>query len=247
MNANETTAKAPTIEEMRRKIQRNVNRYVTLEEQIGQMERERFRVCIFGSARIRPEDPIYQLVYRTAKMLAEKHIDVVTGGGPGLMEAANKGVIEVQGRRSQSIGLPIMLPRSQELANKHLDIKSEHRRFSSRLDEFMWLSDAVIVAPGGIGTLLELVYVWQLLQVGMIDARPVVLMGKDLWEGLLEWMREEMLGRKLVGPNDFQWIHCAETPEEAFEFIRPVHDEYLKSIPASLVAEESLALEEARE
>lgn len=225
----------PTVEELRRKIQRNVNRYLTLEEQMSALERERFRVCIFGSARIRPEDPTYQLVYSTAKMLTEKHIDVVTGGGPGLMEAANRGVMEVEGRRSQSIGLTIQLPRSQELANKHLDIKSEHRRFSSRLDEFMWLSDAVIVAPGGIGTLLELVYVWQLLQVGMIDARPVVLLGRDMWEGLLEWMREEMLERKLVGPNDFQWLHCADTPAEAFEFIQPVFDAYSKTIPPSVV------------
>jgi uncharacterized protein (TIGR00730 family) len=224
----------PTIEELRRKIQRNVNRYLTLEEQLGALERERFRVCIFGSARIRPEDPTYQLVYQTAKMLTEKHIDVVTGGGPGLMEAANRGVIEVEGRRSQSIGLPIQLPRSQELANTHLDIKSEHRRFSSRLDEFMWLSDAVIVAPGGIGTLLELVYVWQLLQVGMIESRPVVLLGRKMWDGLLAWMREEMLGRKLVGPNDFQWVHGAETPEEAFGYIEPVFEAYLKTIPPSV-------------
>lgn len=246
MSTKAAPATMPTIEELRRKIQRNVNRYLTLEEQIGTLERERFRVCIFGSARIRPEDPVYRLVYETAKMLTEKHIDVVTGGGPGLMEAANRGVIEVEGRRSQSIGLPIMLPRSLELANKHLDIKSEHRRFSSRLDEFMWLSDAVIVAPGGIGTLLELVYVWQLLQVGMIEARPVVLLGRDMWEGLLEWMREEMLERKLVGPNDFQWLHCADTPAEAFEFIEPIFEEYLRAFPPS-TAEESLALEEARE
>jgi predicted Rossmann-fold nucleotide-binding protein len=163
------------------------------------------------------------------------------------MEAANRGVIEVEGRRSQSIGLPIQLPRSQELANKHLDIKSEHRRFSSRLDEFMWLSDAVIVAPGGIGTLLELVYVWQLLQVGMIDARPVVLLGRDMWEGLLEWMRDEMQGRQLIGPNDFQWIHCADTPEDAFEFIRPVHEAYLTSLVPVSELEESVVLEESRE
>lgn len=246
MSANGTPAKTPTLEELRRKIQRNVNRYLTLEEQIGVLERERFRVCIFGSARIRPEDPTYQLVFQTAKFLTEKHIDVVTGGGPGLMEAANRGVIEVQGRQSQSIGLPIQLPRSQELANKHLDIKSEHRRFSSRLDEFMWLSDAVIVAPGGIGTLLELVYVWQLLQVGMIEARPVVLLGREMWEGLLEWMREAMLGRHLIGPHDFQWLHSADSPAEAFEFIRPAHEQYLASITPREAAEESLAFEEAR-
>src|SRR5947208_1938992 len=136
-------------------------------------------------------------------MLAELKIDIVTGGGPGLMEAANRAVQDARNEVSQSIGLPIQLPRAHELANKHLDIKSEHKRFSSRLDEFMRLSHAVIVAPGGIGTLLELTYVWQLIQVGMVEERPVVLLDHSHWDGLLAWMKTELLGRRFISPGDF--------------------------------------------
>lgn len=208
-----------TIEQVRKQIERTLDHYFSLEDELRLLEKDRFRVCIFGSARTRPEDPVYHTVYRMAEMLAELNIDIVTGGGPGLMEAAN---IAVHNRHfgTQSIGLPIQLPRSRELANKHLDIKSEHRRFSSRLDEFMRLSHAVIVAPGGIGTLLELMYVWQLIQVGMIEPRTVVLLNRELWSGLVEWMREQMLERRLVSPQDFGCIHCVDTPEEALPFIK---------------------------
>ncbi|HEU4751570.1 MAG TPA: TIGR00730 family Rossman fold protein [Armatimonadota bacterium] len=208
------------IDEVKRQIQRTLEQYFTLEAELKLLEKDHFRVCIFGSARIRPEDPTYQRVYETAKLLAELDIDIVTGGGPGLMEAANRGVHDAHNGESRSIGLTIDLPRSDELANKHLDIKSEHKRFSSRLDEFMRLSHAVIVAPGGIGTTLELMYVWQLIQVGMIEERPVVLMDRSFWTGLLEWMREELLGRGFVSARDFDWIHCVDTPEEVLPFIK---------------------------
>ena len=210
----------PTVDEVRLQIQRTLEQYFALEAELKQLEKDRFRVCIFGSARIRPDDPVYQTVYRMARMLTELGIDVVTGGGPGLMEAANRAVGDVANDVSQSIGLTIHLPRSRELANKHLDIKSEHKRFSSRLDEFMRLSHTVVVAPGGIGTMLELMYVWQLIQVGMIEPRAVVLLDRSMWEGLLAWMRRELLGRRLVSPGDFDWIHCVDTPEEALAFVK---------------------------
>jgi len=210
----------PTIDEVRAQIQRTLDQYFDLESELQRLEKDRFRVCIFGSARIRPEDPTYQMVYRMARMLAELNIDIVTGGGPGLMEAANRAVRDAHNGQSQSIGLPIHLPHSHELANKHLDIKSEHKRFSSRLDEFMRLSHAVIVAPGGIGTLLELVYVWQLIQVRMIESRAVVLLDSSLWGGLLEWMREQLLGRGFVSAGDFAPVHCVDTPEEALMYIK---------------------------
>src|SRR5437763_8476562 len=181
------------IEEARERLHRLIEEYVEAEAQLKALEANQFRVCIFGSARIRPEDPTYQTVRRLARALGELSIDIVTGGGPGLMEAANIGVQEAKNRRSLSYGLPIDLPAAREDANKHLDIKSEHRRFSSRLDEFMRLSQAVIVAPGGVGTLLELVYVWQLLQVRMIERRTIILLQRSFWEGLLAWMRKEML------------------------------------------------------
>lgn len=210
----------PSIDEVRTQIQRTLEQYFTLEAQLRHLEKDRFRVCIFGSARIRPEDPTYQMVTELSQMLAELEIDIVTGGGPGLMEAANRGVREAGNGHSQSYGVTIHLPRSQELANKHLDIKSEHKRFSSRLDEFMRLSHAVIVAPGGIGTLLELLYVWQLIQVGMIEERAVVLLDRSLWSGLLAWVDEKMLGRGFISPRDFNWIHCVDTPQEALPYIK---------------------------
>lgn len=208
-----------TIEEVRTQIQRTLEQYFALESQLQQLERDRFRVCVFGSARIRPGHPTYEMVYNLARLLAELNIDIVTGGGPGLMEAANKGLRDAANHVSQSYGLTIHLPRSQELANKHLDIKSEHRRFSSRLDEFMRLSHAVVVAPGGIGTLLELVYVWQLIQVSMLTPRPVILLGCDFWCGLVEWMEEKMLP-EYISPRDLKWVHCVDQPEDALPFIK---------------------------
>lgn len=238
-----------TIEEVRRQIQQTFERYTSLEAELRQLEGDRFRVCIFGSARIRPEDPTYETVYRMARLLAELKIDIVTGGGPGLMEAANRAVRDANNEVSQSIGLTIHLPLSHELANKHLDIKSEHKRFSSRLDEFMRLSHAVVVAPGGIGTLLELVYVWQLMQVGMIERRALVLLDSSLWSGLLQWMREKLLGHRLVSPQDFDFVHCVDTPEEALAFVKEELEKFCarqQELPdgAPRVAEASWMLEE---
>jgi uncharacterized protein (TIGR00730 family) len=210
-----------TADEVRQQIREALERYFALEAELQQLEKDRFRVCIFGSARIRPEDPTYKTVHRVAGMLAGLGIDIVTGGGPGLMEAANLAVFEAKKRESRSIGLPIQLPRSQELANRHLDIKSEHKRFSSRLDEFMRLSHAVVVAPGGIGTLLELLYAWQLVQVGMLERRPIVLLDRRLYCGLIDWMKEQLLGRGFVGPHDFDWVHVVDTPEEVLPIIQP--------------------------
>lgn len=215
------------LEQVRRRLRRILEEYVSVESQLKELEGDRFRVCIFGSARIRPEDPIYHTVRELARDLAELDVDVVTGGGPGLMEAANAGVQEARNAASLSYGLPIRLPTATERANRHLDIKSEHRRFSSRLDEFMRLSHAVIVAPGGIGTMLELMYVWQLIQVKMIEPRPVVMLGRDFWGGLMAWMREEMLVRRLVSPEDFDPIHLVDTPAEALGYVRQALNEWM--------------------
>ncbi|MFN3652700.1 MAG: LOG family protein [Armatimonadota bacterium] len=238
-----------TINEVREQIQRTLEQYFHLEAELKQLEGDRFRVCIFGSARIRPEDPTYQTVYQMSRMLTELNIDIVTGGGPGLMEAANRAVRDAHNGTSRSIGLPIHLPKVKELANKHLDIKSEHKRFSSRLDEFMRMSHAIIVAPGGIGTLLELTYVWQLIQVGMIEERPVVLLDSEMWGGLLEWMEERMLGRAFVSPGDFDFVHCVDTPEEVLSYIRPELEKFraeqaAKPDGAPKAAEASRMLEE---
>lgn len=193
-----------------------------LEAILSQLDREFFRVCIFGSARLSENDPHYTMVERLAYLLAREGIDIVTGGGPGLMEAANKGA--QRGRQeshsnSRSIGLPIDLP-FEEVVNPHLDVKTIHRKFSSRLDEFMRLTRAIVVTPGGIGTLLELVFAWQLLQVGHIPYRPIILMDSKMWQGLVDWMKGEQLARGLVDMDDFKFIHLADRPEEALSIIQ---------------------------
>jgi hypothetical protein len=192
-----------------------------------------YRVCMFGSARIKPDDDTYKLTFEIAKDLGELGIDVLTGGGPGLMEAANKGVLagkERSGSRSKSFGLTIELNAFEEDGNEHLDIKHHHRRFSSRLDDFMRLSHAVIVVPGGIGTLLELYFSWQLLQVGHLQSRPIILVGKSFWGGLLEWMHEQQESHGLVSPGDFQWATIVDTPEEVRAIIDPHHEAFLEKM-----------------
>ncbi len=187
------------------------------------MNLSHYRVTIFGSARIKQGDPRWALVYSIAKLLAEEGIDIVTGGGPGLMEAASAG--HHVGRKEkglQSIGLRIALP-FEEKESFHLDIKQEFTRFSDRLDKFMELSHAVIVAPGGIGTMLELFYAWQLVQVRHVQGVPIILLG-ERWRELIAWLRRELLDEQLMDERDFDYIYLATTCDEALELIRRFRD-----------------------
>lgn len=224
----------------RERLRHLIDEYIHTESEVRALEQGAFRVVIFGSARIKPQDAAYQAVYRIARALSERGIDIVTGGGPGLMEAANSGVLDVVERQSRSYGLPIDLPSIQEPANKHLDIKSSHRRFTSRLDEFMRLSNAVVVAPGGIGTLLELVYVWQLLQVGLTNDRPVILFGKAIWGGLLKWMHEIILKNGYMSQQDFRWISLVDSEEEVIHLLTIAHERFMRSQMEGRRAEEDL-------
>ncbi len=153
-----------------------------LEQQLRQLDDNRFyRTCIFGSARIKPNTPIYDDVFKLARYLSWESIDVLTGGGPGLMEAANKGAQlgkQEKASKSLSYGISIQLE-FEPASNTHIDVKRHHHKFSSRLDDFMRLSHSIIVTPGGIGTTLELFFAWQLMQVRHIDERPVVLWIKN--------------------------------------------------------------------
>ncbi len=114
----------------------------------------------------------------------------------------------------------------------HLDVKRHHHKFSSRLDDFMRLSHSIIVTPGGIGTLLELFFSWQLIQVKHLSARPIVLLDEDYWTGLLDWMKNFPLARSLVSAKDFDNICIVDTPEQAIEIITKDHKEFLKQHPA---------------
>lgn len=214
------------VDEIRARLQMVLDEYLALDAMLREAQSSHFRVCIFGSARIKPKDQTYTLVLNLARQLALDGIDIVTGGGPGLMEAANRGVWEARSGVSKSWGVTIELPTVAEVANKHLDIKSSHKRFSSRLDEFMRLTNAVIVAPGGIGTLLELSYVWQLIQVGLIEKRPVVLLDRTMWGGLIDWMCEVMLARGFISPEDLDHVQVVDTTGEALRIIREAHHRF---------------------
>jgi uncharacterized protein (TIGR00730 family) len=178
-----------------------------------------YRVTIFGSSRITRGDALYNSARDLAFQLTKLGCDIVTGGGPGLMEAANEGAQEgdIEGK-TKSYGLHIELPHEYE-PNKYLDRMSIHRTFFSRLHHFVRLSHAYIVMPGGIGSSLETFMIWQLLQVGYLKDRPLILLG-DMWQGLLDWMEKQMLPHKLISPEDLQIAKVVESIEAAVQIIR---------------------------
>lgn len=188
-----------------------------------------FRVALFGSSKIKKNDPIYKEIKELGKALAREQIDIVTGGGAGLMQAASEG--HVKGRTGKeknfpsmnirSIGVGVKLPWNQGF-NNAVEYKKEFGTFSERLDEFMLLSNAVIVAPGGIGTLLELFYTWQLVQVHHICNIPIILYGEQ-WGGLLEWIKESPLKTKYLTDRDYQLVFHVKNQEEVIEMIRDLH------------------------
>ena len=186
--------------------------------------RERYRVAIFGSARAQPGTFVYDEVKRVAAALAGMGCDIVTGGGPGLMQAANEGAASVG--RETSMGIRIELPFEQG-ANPYVEHNFEHQTFFTRLQHFVVASDAFVVVPGGIGTVLEMLMIWQLLQVGHVDRAPLILVGK-MWRGLVDWARESMLDPKLhlASPEDLQIPQCVDTADEAIAAVRDRHAQW---------------------
>ena len=184
-----------------------------------------FRVTIFGSARITKGDPIYTSIFELAKMISEAGMDLVTGGGPGLMNAASEGHhVGRKNNQAHSVGLRINLPFEQKVA-AHLDIKKEFERFSNRLDNFMRLSNAVVVAPGGVGTLLELLYTWQLMQVKHICNVPIILLG-EMWIDLINWIKKWPLKNQLLNQEDVELLFLAKNSKEAFNIIQEAYGAY---------------------
>ena len=181
-------------------------------------QRDRYRVTIFGSARAKPGTFAYEETKRVAKALAEMGCDIITGGGPGLMQAANEGV-DLAGK-AHSLGIRVDLPFEQEV-NPFVELAYEHRTFFTRLHHFVLASDAFIVAPGGIGTVLETMMIWQLLQVRHLDQTPLIMVGK-MWPGLVEWVREAMLSYEtpLISAEDVDIPVCVTSSEEAIAIIR---------------------------
>ncbi len=194
-------------------------------DQIQPERVEHYRVSVFGSSRIRRGDPIYEEVKTLSSQLAAMGVDIVTGGGPGLMEAANAGAVEGKMEtNSRSFGLAIHLP-TEEQANPFVDKVFRHRTFFSRLHHFIRLSSAFIVMPGGIGTALELFMVWQLLQVKHMKEHPLILVG-TMWPGLIDWMQATMVERGLVSPSDFDTIKVVGSSDEAIPIIRESYERW---------------------
>jgi uncharacterized protein (TIGR00730 family) len=182
-------------------------------EALGKLQRA---VTIFGSARVRPGDPEYQKAELLARRLVEKGFSVITGGGPGIMEAANKGAAEAGGK---SVGLNIHLPFEQK-PNPYANISLEYRYFFIRKVMFVKYAMAYVILPGGFGTMDELFEALTLIQTRRIKSFPVVLMGGEYWKGLIDWMKDTMLREDMIQPEDIDIITLIDDPDEVVSYIR---------------------------
>jgi uncharacterized protein (TIGR00730 family) len=190
--------------------------------------RERYRVTIFGSARALPGTYVYDEVKRVAAALAAMGCDIITGGGPGLMQAANEGAAAVNApERNRSVGIRVELPFEQEV-NPFVEQAFEHKTFFTRLHHFVLTSDAFVVMPGGIGTVLELMMIWQLLQVRHVRDTPLILVGK-MWADLVEWARSHLVTSQppLANAEDMTIPCCVNTADEAIAIIGKHHAGWL--------------------
>ena len=176
---------------------------------------DRPAVTIFGSARVKEGSATYEAARVTARLFAEPGLAVVTGGGPGTMEAANRGAKEGGGL---SIGFNIMLPHEQGL-NPFCDISRTFKHFYVRKVMFVKAAEGFVIFPGGFGTMDELYESLTLIQTGKIGSFPVVLFDSDYWGEMLDWVREEMLADGLVSPGDLELLHVTDEPQEAVQRI----------------------------
>ncbi|MDP4013016.1 MAG: TIGR00730 family Rossman fold protein [Candidatus Nanopelagicales bacterium] len=172
-------------------------------------------VSVFGSARTPPDHPYYKLGVELGRHLAGAGYAVITGGGPGIMAAANQGACEAGGR---SVGLGIELPFEQEL-NDWVNVGINFRYFFARKTMFVKYARGFIVLPGGFGTMDELFEALTLVQTRKVTAFPVVLLGSDYWAGLLEWIERSLVGESSISPGDLDLIDVTDSPEEAVRII----------------------------
>ncbi len=173
-------------------------------------------VSVFGSTRANPGDPAYQRAERIGRLLAENKFSVITGGGPGLMEAANKGAAEAGGK---SVGLNIQLPFEQK-PNPYANIRLSFRYFFVRKVMFVKYAMAFIILPGGFGTMDELMESVTLIQTRRIRPFPVILAGKEYWKGFLAWMKGVVLKEGKIAPEDMDIFQLADEPEEVVRIIK---------------------------
>ena len=173
-------------------------------------------VTIFGSARTKPSDKYYKMAEKTAALLAKNNLAVITGAGPGIMEAANKGTKAAGG---VSIGLNIEVPITQE-PNKFITKLIDFRYFFCRKVMFVKYAKAFIIFPGGFGTMDEFFESITLIQTSRIEKFPVILMGSEYWKGLIDWMKQDMLRENRVEKNDLDLFSVVDKPEEALKIIK---------------------------
>jgi uncharacterized protein (TIGR00730 family) len=175
-------------------------------------------VSIFGSARIKPDDPVYKKTEKIAALFVKDGFSIITGGGGGVMEAANKGAAKEGG---QSVGLNINLPFEQK-PNRYANIMLQFNYFFIRKVMFIKYAMAYIIMPGGFGTLDELFEAVTLIQTHRIKPLPVILVGADYWSGLLEWIKSRMLSEKRISPEDIDILQIIDDPQEVVKAVRKV-------------------------
>ncbi|NNM69214.1 MAG: TIGR00730 family Rossman fold protein [Gallionella sp.] len=165
-------------------------------------------VSIFGSARTKPDNPYYKLSEEIARLLSDAGFSVISGGGPGIMEAANKGAFY---GKSPSVGLNIQLPHEQS-GNSYQNISQTFQHFFSRKVMFVKFASAYVVMPGGFGTLDELMEALTLVQTGKTRRIPIILVGKEFWAGMLDWFRTTLIAEKVISPEDMDLIQLIDEP-----------------------------------
>ena len=173
-------------------------------------------VSIFGSARIKPEDETYNQTVEIAKKLSENGFNIITGGGPGIMEAGNKGAQEGKGK---SVGVNIKLPMEQQ-ANAFTDLQLELNYFFVRKVMFIKYAQAYVGMPGGFGTLDEIFEAITLIQTKRIKPFPVILVGTEYWSGLLDWIKDTLLKKNLISADDIDLVRLTDDPDEVVKIIK---------------------------
>lgn len=172
-------------------------------------------VTVFGSARVKEGSPYYELTERTARLLSDSGFSVISGGGPGIMEAANKGAFH---GRSPSVGLNIQLPHEQQ-SNPYQDISQTFRHFFARKYMFVRFASAYVVMPGGFGTLDELMEALTLIQTGKARKIPLILVCSAFWQGMIDWFKDRLVAEGMVDPEDINLIQLIDEPEQVVEAI----------------------------
>jgi uncharacterized protein (TIGR00730 family) len=219
-------AQIPTIVSERTEAQRLERIHAELERGFAALAKVRRGVSVFGSARIAPDHPHYALARETARLLGEARMAIITGGGPGVMEAANRGARDAG---ALSVGLNIELP-FEQAANRFQDIELHFHYFFTRKVMFVRYANAYVVFPGGFGTLDELFEALVLIQTHKIRDFPVVLVVAEFWDGLMGWLRERVAAEGLIAATDLDLLRVTDDPAEVRDIVCRAADRQLRAV-----------------